>query len=423
MEGFVKELKRKKLEELNDMLTDVINAREAYGEGSMEKEALILDEQYVSLTNEIGEREDFIAHFDWCNRDIDVTGYGNSYITVTVFNPPDKESLADALYMSRLSNYVMFPEHSGDKAEFDIHKGSFVDVEALSCMMPDSILFTNDDWDDHTFGIYQNGSEYCDFTVEWCGDAPKPYEDAGGTYYDCDVKVKIALPDGQEKICICGGGMCTEVEHNYYASMMKTSPYQVMNGEITVDIEELRKPSIQEAIRKQAEGSRTLYVKVMDKSLYDGAYWEVTLPCFLSVGEECVSLKANPGTILFSWGFDEKGDWYVDDGNGYVEPERVRNVCKKNDTFFKQLIELSDTSYHGPFGLSPKTGNDKKKYVINCWIRAHYDMVVEASCFEDALEMAKSRRGTANCDFTGLDVYESGYTSVTDESGTERYFE
>lgn len=291
-------------------------------------------------------KEEFINEFPWCDRQNDITGYNNSYITVKVFNA-QKDDVAAAIYVAGLGDSVMWPEYVGGEAEFDIHKGNFVEVQTLSRLLPNAVIFASSDWEDHTLCLYINGKDYDKYRVEWLGNPPEPYEDDDFTYYDCDVKVTIMLPDGKEMVCYCGGGMCTQEEFDYYESLIRgTCNPATVRGLVTVSLDKLREPSIQKTIREIVESTGYPKVNVTDPSLYQSAYWEVEF----GPADEGVSLKTADGKTLFSWGFDEKGEWFVND-NAFVDPKKVSTICRDKETFFEQLIKLSDSSVHTAEGL------------------------------------------------------------------------
>jgi len=284
-------------------------------------------------------KEEFINEFPWCDRQNDITGYNNSYITVTIFDACTTRDFEDAVYVSGLSERIMYPEfHEPENSiEFDIHKGDFEEVRALSKRFPASVIFASSDWDDHTFFVCMNGKEYDDYQVSWQGEEPKGYVEDGETYYDCDIKVSIKLPSGETFDCFCGGGMCTEQEKAYYDSFIRGERSKKNGIRLFISTNQLKSEDLCEAIRKTAMAVGAMIIEVKDASLPKGAYWEVE---YNSFADEGVALKDENGSLLYSWGHDERGEFSIVDGL-WKAPQELKAICEEHETYFAQLNALS----------------------------------------------------------------------------------
>lgn len=332
------DLKKLTMEQLEEMLTDVINAREAFPEQSMNRKAVSLDDLYGEIDAEMATRRLHSDKFPWCHREADINGYNNSYITVTIFDACTTKDFEDAIYVSGLSERVMYPEfrETDNCIEFDVHKGDFEEVRALSKRFPESVIFASSDWDDHTFFVCLNGKECDDFTVSWLGGEPKGYDDDGETYYDCDVKVSVKLPDGKVCDCFCGGGMCTEQEKAYYDSFIRGERQKKVGNRLFISTNQLESEDLCEALRKTAMAVGTMNIEVRDASLPKGAYWEVE---YNSFADEGVALKDEKGSVLYSWGHDEHGEFVVNDGL-WKAPKELKSICEEHGSYFAQLRAL-----------------------------------------------------------------------------------
>lgn len=156
----------------------------------------------------------------------DDRSYCNSYVQMAVImknTPENIQKMEDILYKEdNSSNYRAIKSFYGYIEEekdgyctfnFSSHKGFIMQALRLSEMMPDSIVFVSDDWNEHYFYVAQNGVPYTNYTVSI--NTRGPYEESDTIYYDIDADVVIDI-NGTSILERCGGGMCTESEYQWF---------------------------------------------------------------------------------------------------------------------------------------------------------------------------------------------------------------
>ena len=356
------------MDQLKEMLTDVIDAREGYTEQSMNKKALELDDQYWDICNEIGERKQFRETFAWCNRAEGTLYYEKPYITVYVlWSQVDADDFVDTIYTLGLGGQIMYPkeEENGDGTYvFDCYEGEIAQALQLSIKMPEAVILVVDNRNPPKFDVYKNGEVYPEFVVKWIDGEPEPYqiedEDEYGvshivydeTLYDFAVKVTIMLPCGEE-FSISFGGTCTGKDKEYYDNLTsifsgpKPAPKQ---PNLVISIDQLRNETTRQSLRNMSLLSDNIIIKIIDESLPYDMYWLAEY----EYGNEGITLTDEAGTHYLSWGYTDEGEYVVNCGEGMFkeEPKALRTICTEKATYFEQLLEFSDTHVIGPFGVT-----------------------------------------------------------------------